>query len=165
MSSVDWSEDSSMLRVTLTDFRRLLIHSVFAHNMETFDIDNYYFNKVQLLQGNQKELPQWTTNQCLLRWEAIGALSPDPTKVLSGELVPSGDFQKNFITGMDSHRDGCVLKVHDWPCVSPLQECHREVLAAHMRVTKLSLSDCLNYIVCLAFQNDRGSVLIYNLRK
>jgi len=84
ITSLDWSKDSSLIRLTLSDFRRLYLIKDEEGN-EEYRIENYAINNILMKKEphiRSKFLENfWASNNCLLRWDTLGVFKPDPTRI------------------------------------------------------------------------------------
>jgi len=83
-----------MLRVTVSDFRRLYFVKE-TERSENYVLDNYGLQNL-LIKIDHKIRDKflqnfWATNNCLMRWDTSGAFKPDPTKINCIRSVQGND--------------------------------------------------------------------------
>ena len=126
VTSLDWSTDGSLMRLTFDDFRKIYISR--DEIEEKYKEDSELLAK--LIDRKEEMANIWASETCLLRWETLGVFSPDPTQINCLGKVTICD-QTQVLTGLSSlNSSATILKLFDWPCLTPQQQPSAEVTLA-----------------------------------
>ena len=154
------------MRITFDDFRKIHISKSDDYEVDAYKEDNEVLSK--LLQAKQELASVWASETCLLRWETLGVFSPDPTRISCVQKLTTEDGHQYVVTGLRACLgSSTILKLHDWPCLTPRQPAVAEILLAPgLRVLNMDVVAANDiFIICLVqnLETQQKNLIIYKL--
>jgi hypothetical protein len=152
------------MRITFDDFRKIHISKSDDVAVDAYKEANEVLSK--LLQAKQELASVWASETCLLRWETLGVFSPDPTRISCVQKLTTAEGREYVVTGLRASRGStAILKLHDWPCLTPRQPAVAEILLAPgLQVLNLKVVAANDiFIICLVqnLETQQKNLVIY----